>query len=250
MPAPIAALAAAAAAKTLGGAFGGLGNYNDINKGMEAYDNRANQGISTLEQGKAGADTAFNPYTSVGAQGAAGFGSSIANRQMATQPTASNFSAQGVGAFLDPSAAYTSDQAAKATQASAIAKGGMGGGLAKALSNNANQMAMTNYNNAFGQMMDAGNANFAQGQQLYTNKTNFDQSQIDNYGNLAGLGLNATQANQNLQGQYNMGINKNFMDMADQRASGWNAKGKVFNDTLTGLGNNLVGGISSLFGGK
>lgn len=250
MPAPIAALAAAAAAKTLGGAFGGLGNYNDINKGMAAYDTRANQGISTLEQGKAGADTAFNPYTSVGAQGAAGFGSSIANRQMATQPTASNFSAQGVSDFLNPSAAYTSDQAAKATQASAIAKGGMGGGLAKALSNNANQMAMTNYNNAFNQMLDTGKSNFAQGQQLYTNKTNFDQSQIDNYGNLANLGLNATQANQNLQGQYNMGINKNFIDMADQRASGWNAKGKVLNDTLSGIGNSLAGGISSLFGGK
>lgn len=250
MPAPIAALAAAAAAKTLGGAFGGLGNYNDINKGMNAYDARANQGISTLEQGKAGSTEAYNPYTSVGAQGAAGFGSSIANRQMATQPTASNFSAQGVSDFLNPSAAYTSDQAAKATQASAIAKGGMGGGLAKALSNNANQMAMTNYNNAFNQMLDTGKSNFAQGQQLYQNKTDFDQSQIANYGNLANLGLTATGQNQNLLAQYNAGINKDYIDMGEQRASGWNAKGKVLNDTLSGLGNSLAGGISSLFGGK
>ena len=98
-------------------------------------------------------------------------------------------------------------------------------------------------------MLDTGKSNFAQGQQLYQNKTDFDQSQIANYVNLANLGLTATGQNQNLLAQYNAGINKDYIDMGEQRASGWNAKGKVFNDTLTGLGHKLAGGISSLFGG-
>lgn len=248
MAIPLAIIAAAAAAKMAGDYAGGQKAKGAINRGEAAYTSQAGQGISTLQQGKADASAAYDPYTSAGTRGIGGYESSIVGRQMATQPTASNFSPQGASAFIDPSAAYTSDQATKALEAAAIAKGGMGGGLAKALSNNANKMAMTNYNTAYNQMLDTGRSNFAQGQQLYTNKTDYDQSQIANYGNLANLGLGATNANQNLLGQYNMGINKDYMDMGAMYQSNANNKAGVGNAQASGMGNSLLSGISTMYG--
>lgn len=245
-----AILGASLATKLAGSFLGGNAQNESTQQGMDAYKDYMNQGISTLNQGKSSSNAAFQPYTNAGTQGLQGYQTSIQNRQQAAQPSLSNSNPQtAISSYLDPSAAYTSDQAMKATQASAIAKGGMGGGLAKALSNNANKMAMTNYNNAYQQMLDTGNQNFNQQNTIYGNKTAYDQSQIGNYGNLANMGLQATGTNQGLQYQYNNGINQNYGDLAASQQSGYNQKGKTSGDMWNNIGSSLSSGITSLFGG-
>ena len=131
-----------------------------------------------------------------------------------------------------------------------VKKGGVGGGLARALSNNANKMAMTNYNNAFQQQMGANQQNFGLANQQFQNNFNAQNQNMQNYQNLANMGMQATQGNQANQLAYNQGISNNYINQAAAQQSGWNAKGQIFNNTANATANNVTGGIGSIFGGK
>ena len=248
-----AILAAAAGAKMLGGVFGGKGQYEDTSKGAEAYRNLANQGINTLEQGKKGSTAAFSPYDAAGAQGATGTANAVgAYQDQAMQgmadPNATRTTAQGTQAFLDPSAAYSTDQSRRAMQASALAKGGLGGGLARAVARDAQDRSMTNWNNAFQQQQSANNQNFGQANTNWQNRNQVLQNNVGNYQNLMNTGLQGVTSGQNIQAGYNQGINQNYLNQAEATQGAWNAKGKIKNDTMTGFGNNLGGAITSIWG--
>lgn len=249
----IPVLAAIAAAKTAGGLIGGIGQYNDTQRGMNAYKNLANQGVSTMQGGKKASDAAYSPYTQAGQTGVQGQTAATQNylNAVGTGPQANQYktTAQGTQAYLDPSANYSTDQANRAMQASALAKGGVGGGLGRALSNNANKMAMTNYNNAFQQQLGANQQNFGQANQQFQNNMAAQNQNIANYTNLTNTGLQATQGNQQNQLAYNQGINQNYLNQADAMQSGWNAKGQIFNNTAYATADNIIGGIGSIFGG-
>lgn len=246
----IPALVAAAGSKLLGGVIGGYGNDAAIKRGQQQFNAAAGAGRDVLGQGKQVATTAYQPYTQAGVTGVTGLTDAITNRTQATNPTLQTTDPSQTSRFLDPSAAYSMDQANKATQAAGIAGGAMGGGMLKALSNNSSKMAQTNYNNAFNQQLQANNQNFGQEQQLYTNNNDFQQQQIQNYGNLANTGLNANNANQQLQLGYNTNINDSWLKQGDNAQSAYNSRGNNFNNTVTSLGNNLASGISSIWGGK
>lgn len=244
----------------MSGLFGGLGamggsllsaagNYfgmdaaNDqLNYGKQQYNQYANQGIDTMKQGQSASTNSYLPYTQAGETGVSGLTAGITGRQNAPMAQVTDNSAgNAIQNYLNPSAAYSTDQANKAMEASAIASGGMGGGLAKALSNNANQMAMTNYNNAYNQMLQGNAQTFGQQNQNYQNQTAYDQSQIQNYQNLAGLGLNANSANQANQLAYNNEINENYNNMAD---TAWNTAASKANNFQTGI-NNMFGNVGN-----
>lgn len=250
IPALIAA--GVVASKLAGDYIGGEKQKNAINRGEAAYNTKAQQGINTLQQGKTDANAAYSPYTAVGATGAGGFSNATQNylSNVGTGPDASKYqSGTGqVSDYLNPSAAYTSDQASKATQASALAKGGMGGGLAKALSNNANQMAMTNYNNAYNQMLNTNQQNYGLANQSWQNNFNAQNQNVANYSNLTNLGLNATNSNQNLLGQYNSGINQDYMTWGNTLQNNANNKAGVGGAQATSMGNGIGSGIASIYG--
>lgn len=238
---------AAGAASAAGPLVGGIGQINDISKGMKNYRDNINRGTGVLQAGQAGATAAFDPYTRTGAVGAQGELDAIQNRQMATQPTATNTNAGGIAAWLNPMATWQQNQATKAGAAAGIATGATGGGMQRALSNNASKMAQGSWNDAYNQMLQANQQNFGQGQQLYENKTGFDQSQIQNFGNLAQRGLSAVGGNQQLQLGYNQDVNRNFGDIAANEMSGWAKKGQLFKDAATGLGSNAGGLIGQIW---
>lgn len=246
----IPALAAAAAAKVAGPLIGGWGNSQDISQGMADFNNDAGAGRSVLQQGQQVANQAYSPYTQAGATGISGETNAIQNRQQATGPTVTNSNPNDVSQYLNPSAAYSTNQSNKAIQSAGIAGGAVGGGMLKALSNNANQLAQTNYNNAYSQMLNSNNQNFNQQQQQYTNNNDYQQQQISNYTGLANQGLQANSANQQLQAGYNNGQNEDWMKQADNSQSAWNSLGNNFNKTSVDTGNALAGGISSIWGGK
>lgn len=235
-----------------------LGNYvgmmeaNDsLNTANKDYQNLSNKGINTLQQGQAGANAAYQPYTSAGTTGINGETNAITNRTQSTTPTVTDNSSQNaINNYLNPSAAYTTDQSNKAMEANAIASGGTGGGLAKALSANTANLAMTNYNNAYNQMLQGNNQTFNQQQQNYTNNNDYQQQQIQNYGNLANTGLSANNSNQQLQAGYNSGINNDYIGQAE---TAWNtnaSKAKNFNsginNTFGNVGNSMASGGSAL----
>lgn len=245
-------LAAAAGTKVLGGLAGTLAANNSIDKGMRDYRNNVNKGSDVLRAGQAAANSAYSPFTTAGATGATGLATAITNRQQATQPTLQVSDPTAAMGYIDPSAKYTADQANKAALATGIAGGALGGGMMKALSNNANKMAMTNYNNAYNQMLQSNKQNFDQQQQQYANTTDYDQSQITNYGNMANMGLTANTANQGLQQQYNSGINTNYGAIGASQASGNAAKGGMWNNFANSAGDTISQAIPSMWkiGGK
>jgi hypothetical protein len=237
------------AANLAGGIIGGIQNSNDIQQGMKQYQDYTGKGTAALQGGLASANAAYSPYTATGAAGTSGELDRIQNRQQADQPGLSNVNPSQAMSYLDPSAAYSTDQSNKTIQAQALASGGAGGGMMKALSNNANDRAMTNYNNAYSQMLNTANTNFGQQQQQYANKTGFDQSQIQNYTGLAGQGLQAVGGNQSIDAGYNNGINQNWGDIAANQQSGYNALGKNAKDTWSGAGADVANGIGSVANG-
>lgn len=226
----------------LGSGLGMWSSNNSMDQGNADYQRLLGQGIDTLKQGQAGANIAFSPYTGAGTQGVQGATSDIFGRTQAGLPTLTGASPSQAMGYLNPSAAYSTDQANKAIEASSIAAGGMGGGLAKALSNNANKMAMTNYNNAYDQMLQTNNQNFSQQQQNYTNTNDYQQQQIANKMGLANMGLGATQENQKLQYGYNELQNQ---DLENMGATAWNTNASKAQNTNSGI-NNMFGGLGNL----
>ena len=214
-----------------GNIIGGIGATQDLNQGLRDYNRNVGLGTGVLERGMQAATAGYSPYTGAGATGAAGELAAVQNRQQAQGPQLSNTGPGGVSAWLDPSMAYSADQARKQAMASGLATGGVGGGLLKAISNNANQMAQTNWNNAAGQQLAANNQNFGQGQQQYENNTNYQQQQIGNYGGIANRGLQSQSALQGQLGQYNTGINQNYNNMADQAMGVAGQRANIFNNT-------------------
>lgn len=245
-----AVAAGATGSKILGSVVGAWGNDAAIKRGQQQFNAAATAGRGILDQGKQAANSAYSPYTAAGATGVEGLANSITNRQQAQGPTLQTTDPTQTAQYLDPSAAYSTDQANKATQAAGIAGGALGGGMLKALSNNANKMAMTNYNNAFQQQLAANNQNFGQQQQQYTNNNDYQQQQIQNYGNLGTLGLTANTANQQLQGQYNNQLNESWLKQGDNAQSAYNSRGNSFNNAANSIGSNLASGISSIWSGK
>ena len=233
----------------VGPAISAYMNSNDIQQGMHAFNNAVGQGTGVLQAGQQGANQAYSPYTQAGAGAIGNEANAINNRVQATNPTATNTNPNDVSQYLNPSAAYSQDQAMKQAQAAGIAGGAVGGGLLKAISNNANQMAQTNWNNAYNQMLQTNQQNFGQGQQLYQNNNDYQQQQIQNLGGLAGLGLQANNANQNLQLGYNNGINQNWNNIASNDQTAYNALGQNALQGVTNTTKGIQGGLTSLFGG-
>lgn len=252
MAAP-AVLAAMAAAKALGSGIGAYGAYQDVQRGATAFNNLAGAGRSTLEAGKTGSDTAYSPYTEAGKTGVTGLTGAIGsykNEALSGMPTQQTTTAQGTKAWLDPSANYSMDQSNRAIQASALAKGGVGGGLAKALSNNASKMAMTNWNNAYQQQLNANAQNFGQANQNFQNQKSVLDSNVANYQGLTNTGLQATSGNQTNQLAYNKDINENYLKNAANAQEVWNTKAGIFDKGINRTIGSAIPGLSSIFGGN
>ena len=238
--------AAAGGSKILGGLVGSLGQSSMLDSALRQGKTLVGQGTQALQQGQAGANAAFSPYSQTGVTADAAQLGAVQNRQMANQPTLSNTSAGGIQDWLNPMATWQQNQAAKAATAAGVATGATGGGMQRAISADASNRAKTSWNDAYNQMLQANNQNFGQQQQQYANQTGFDQSQIENLGALANRGLSATGQNQQLQQGYNQGINQNFGNLANAAMGIKSAQGQLFNNASTDLGNNLGGLFSSI----
>lgn len=235
-----------------GNLTGGLIQNDAMNKGIRQYKNTVNTANSDIMSQRDESNQAFNPYTNSGAN-ASSQQMNMINQAQATQPTLQTTTAGGVSDWLDPSMDYTQDQARKQAVAAGAASGAMGGGMMKALSDNANKMAMTNWNNAANQQLNANNQNFGQQQQQYTNTANFQNDRINQLGGVAQTGLSAAGTKQQLgQGYTNM-YNNNMNNLADSLYNNRVNQGAVQGNMASTAGSgvsSLYGDFAKLFGGK
>ena len=243
--------AAGSVAGPLGGAIGGLlgagstlfSNHAEreaAEKAKKAYSEQAYKGIEQLKEGRQQNTDAQNPYIAAGHTGVGSALASTQGRTQAEQPIVSNSSPQkALEDYLNPSAAYTTRIANDAITAKALASGGAGGGMLKALSDNSNKMAMVNYNNAYEQMLKTGDQNFTQGQQIYKNNTDFDQSQIGNYLDIGKVGEAAAANLGTTNLGYDTDINSSYKDIGNSNAGGDYLKG-LSNSAATQQTGNLL----------
>jgi hypothetical protein len=243
----------------LGNLFGSDSASKAAQKAKEEYAKQAQLGINTLSTGMEQNTANQTPFIQAGQTGATGVVDAITGRTQAAQPTLSESNPnKAVSDYLNPSSAYTTRLANDAIQAKALAGGASGGGMMKALSDNANKMAMTNYNNAYQQMLDTGTQKFGQEQQQYTNKTGYDQSQINNYQNLMNAGETAAANTGTTNLQYNNNLNQAYENLGQSNAGAEITKGNIGATSSQNSGN-LIGGmlqnsgvgskLASLFGG-
>lgn len=229
----------------LGSVIGGMGASDAASKAAEAQRAAIAEANKTLAAGKSASTAAFNPYTDAGKTGAESELASVQGRKQAQTAEYNPVTAAGAQEYLDPSLNFQIAQATKAGNASALAKGGMGGGLVKALSNNATKMAQTYWTQAQANQLAAKNQNFNQQDTNYQRNNAFQQSQIDNYGNIANRGLTATGANQNILKDYNMGIADNLTGAGNADANKYANKGQIFSNTASNIGNTVGSAVAS-----
>ena len=150
------ALLAQGGGTLLGGAMDFFGNKSKADAARKAI----NQQMSGENNAYGIGSKYYNELQNTYAPEAATYNTDLSSwRDLAQQNpiTMSNFdtSKYNVNAYLDPSMKYQQEQAAKAVQQSAAARGGMfagSGATAKALQDRATQLAQTDYGNAFNRM--------------------------------------------------------------------------------------------------
>lgn len=253
------AMTGAAAGGPVGAVIGGglslLGNLFGSSSAQKAaaqakaeYGAKAQQGIDLLKTGRSENVSAFSPYVEAGQRATRGTESAIADRTQYAQPELSNSSPSKVADYLNPSAAYSTRVANDNIRAAALGSGAAGGGMMRALSENANKLAMTNYNNAYDQMLKTGDQTFNQGQQQYTNKTAYDQSQIDNLQRLASMGVGAASNMGSINQNYDNNLDQSYKDWGTSNAGGTMARGNIQATAAQNSGN-IAGQMAQNFSG-
>lgn len=218
-----------------------------INEGTQAYKDQMAQGIAGLQAGQAGLAGGYSPYTTMGGDAAAGLAQGGYNAVMPGQPVASNYGPSSADPWLSKISDYSLRKANAATQASALAKGGMGGGLARALSDQSQDYAKQYWQDANTAAQNAANMNFGQQQQQYANAANWQNQQAGQQQAMAGLGL---QAQSGLQGQ-NLDYARQLANMHETLGGGLagqaNAKANLMGQ-YWGTAGNVAGGMAGATG--
>lgn len=189
----------------------------------------------------------LNPYIDNGQQNLATYQNKLDNQ---VQPTLGYTQEDfNFNKFSDPGAQYQAQQAAQAQQASALAKGTMGGGFAKALQTNQNNLANTAYSSAYDRWLKNSQLRYGQASDQYTRDSTFQNQNLDRYGNLASQGMQASTAL--MGGGQNAASNlaNLYSGIGSANAAGVLGSGNAWQGALKGGLNSLASGIGSYWSG-
>ena len=189
---------------------GGIGSYlgaKGTAKAARTMRDSTREAMDFAREGQAQAEGYYQPYMDTGTQ-ALGM---LASESF--QDPVRQFQFGGdVQSYLDPSMKYQQQQAQRALEQSAVARGGLlGTGTAKALQNQAQQFAQQDYANAFNRM--ATDRNFAYNQFLQeaqARRANL-QARYNQLSRLTGIGQQA--AGNLATGAQNLGQNLGNLNM-------------------------------------
>ena len=147
--------------------------------------------------------------------------------------------------YEDPGAKYQMQQAARALQASSLARGAAGGGFAKALMEKSQEMAGTAYKSAWDRYIDQTKIGYGQAADKYARNKDWMNSVMDRYSELAKGGQNAA-VNQGTQGaEIAKGVQSGYNSMGASLASGALGAAGSWNQGLSGAANSLGQGLGA-----
>lgn len=225
-----------------GNLVGGLVQSAAMEQGRQQGNKMFGQGRNYLTDSNNQQRADFQPYMQAGTNALGQYQNTLAAGSGAVNPTQSqdfNFDT-----FKSPAAQYRIDQANAGINASALAKGNVGGGLAKALASNSQNMASEEYSNAYNRYLQQNQQDFGQQQQLWNNANQNWQTQLGGYQSLMGQGLNATSTTGSLANNYANAYNNNLMNQASFNYNGLAERGAALGGGL----NAFTSGVSSLLG--
>ena len=213
---------------------------------MDQAGKKYGMGIDYLKQGNEQQQANFQPYLQAGQQGLGNYQNMLARGNQSQLPTQSG--AFNFDKWRDPSAQFAMDQSNKAINASAIAKGAVGGGLGKALQANSANLAGQQYQNAFQRYLSQNQQDFGQQQQNYQNQTDAWKTQLSGYGNLAQQGQQAAGTSGQLGLGYGQGVMGGYQTWGNQLLGNYKDRAGVMGSTLQGAGRDAAG-LANIFGG-
>jgi hypothetical protein len=204
------------------------------------------QGIDFQKGVYSDAQGNLNPYIQSGQQNLGTYQNMLDTAQ---QPTL-NYQQQAFdfNKYKDPSAEYAMQQSAKAMEASALAKGATGGGFAKALQQNQNNLANQAYQNAYGRWQDTSKLMYGQASDQYARDYTAQQARLGQYAGLAGQGLTAASglAGVGTSAAQNMG--SLYGGLGSAQAAGTMGASNALTSGLSGMMSGLAGGIGQYYG--
>lgn len=230
----------------IGSLAGGIMANNALTSGMTSAGNQYQAGINQLNAGNAQQRSDYQPYMQAGQQGLGNYQALLSQGNQAAQPTQSQ--AFSFDAYKDPSAQYQMDQSNAAINASALAKGAVGGGLGKALQANSANLAQTAYSNAYNRYLQQNSQDFGQQQQLYNNQTDNWKTQMSGWGNLANMGQSAVNSTTQAGLGYNNSVNGAYQNWGNQYLDMASAKAGNMRDTSSGVSAGLGSAAKNVWG--
>lgn len=188
----------------------------------------------------------FNPYIQSGQQNLGTYQNMLDTAQ---QPTL-NYQQQAFdfNKYKDPSAEYAMQQSAKAMEASALAKGATGGGFAKALQQNQNNLANQAYQNAYDRWSKTSAMMYGQAKDQYDRDYAYQQNRLGRYGNLATQGLQAAQGLGSIGSGAAQNMGSLYSGLGSAQAAGTLGASNALSSGLTGLMGGLASGLGSYYG--
>lgn len=230
----------------IGNLAGGIIGSNSAKRAAREQARAMQEAVNFQKGVYADAQGNLNPYIDSGKQNLTTYQNKLDNQ---VQPTLGYTQEDfNFNKFSDPGAQFQAQQAAQAQQASALAKGTMGGGFAKALQTNQNNLANTAYSSAYDRWLKNSQLRYGQASDQYTRDSTFQNQNLDRYGNLATQGLQAGQAL--MGGGQNAASNlaNLYSGIGSANAAGALGSGNAWQSALTGGMESMASGLGKLFG--
>lgn len=235
------------------GAASGLTSLAGGLMGSSAAKSAAREKARAIQQGidfqkgvYSDAQGNFNPYIQSGQQNLSTYQNML---DTSKQPTL-NYQQQAFdfNKYKDPSAEYAMQQYAKAMEASALAKGATGGGFAKALQQNQNNLANQAYSNAYDRWQDTSKLMYGQAADQYNRDYTAQQARLGQYAGLASQGLSAASglAGVGTNAAQNMG--SLYGGLGSAQAAGTLGASNALTSGLSGMMGGLASGLGSYYG--
>ena len=152
--------------------------------------------------------------------------------------------------YKDPGAQFLIDQAMKAINSSAIAKGGLGGGAVNAINATAANLGNQAFQGAFGRHMDTSKMKYGQAADQYARQREFQNAQIAANQGLAQAGQGAATTLGGFgqaQGQYGGNM---LAGVGQSQALGTISGTNALLQGIGGAWNELGGGLGKMFGNR
>ena len=150
--------------------------------------------------------------------------------------------------FKDPGSVYRMQQAMKAINSSAAAKGGMGGGVLRNLQKESQDMASQEYANSFGRFMDKSKLLYNQASDAYDRENNAKKYAIDAQGKIVDVGANAAGRNAGI-GSSHMSTGTQLMqDAGNAQAAGTVGASNAIGNAITGSVNSVGNALGWIYG--